>query len=208
MRRFPTIALPDATAAQTHRWAPSRHCMNRTTKSLLVVVGVLFLIGAAICVVGAGAYCYFQPRLYSAVTEFQLLSPAVDGPQLPEAFQQAQQQYPITMHQTLTARVSLRQASTPDRFQITAVATDPLTASNTANALTIFIMDGLRARSRSDKRRVDVLKKGEPPLRPSHPNVPQIMKMGVASAAICGAAGVVLLVIAFTGKNSNAATAD
>ena len=178
--------------------------MNKTTNPILIVLGVLFLLGAPICLVGAGAYSTFQPRFFGAATEFQLLFPAADGPRLAGVFEQAQQRYLGTMHQPLPARVELRAAGA-DHYQIAALDPDAQNAANAVNVLTLSVMDGLRAQGNADERRVNVLQKGEPGRTPSYPNVPRIMTVGIVAAVLCGAIGGGLLVFAFTRRGGSQA---
>lgn len=176
--------------------------MNRTAQPTLVVIGVLFLLGVPVSVLTAGVYSYFQPRLYSATTEFQLLAPATDSPHLEEAFQHAQRDFPRMMQKPLTARVSLKKGETPSRYEITALELDPLGAASTANVLTLSIADTLRARNNLGDRRMEILQRAELPQRPSHPNVPRNMRIGMIVAALSGVLGVVLLVIGFARRSS------
>jgi len=191
----------DDRAAQPH---PLR-CVSKIAHRILLVLGVLCLAAAPLIIIGAGAYTYFQPRLYTSFTEFDLLFPAVDGLELAADFKQAQKDFPTKMKEPLTARVSLRPAGPPDRFQITATDKDPQNAANTANMLTISIMDAQVARSHADERRAHVLLKGVRALEPSSPDVRLIMTCGMVSAALCGVTGGALLLMVLFRRDSRGA---
>jgi hypothetical protein len=169
-------------------------------KSLFRVLGILFLVVAPLCVGGAGAYVYFQPRLFRSMTEFQLLVPSADGPRLPDAFREAQQKFPAMMKQPLVARVSLQPAGAADRYRLIALDADPQTAAVTANVLTIVLMETLRAGSATSEPRMTVLTKGERASAPSFPDVAQTVKIGTALALLCGAVGAILLVVSLRAR--------
>jgi|GEM_PF-4188303 len=163
---------------------------HRTGATHLVVLGLLLLLAAVGCVVGAGVYSAMQPRLFPAATEFQLLVPAEDAARLPVAFEQAKKEFPKAMNQPLTAEVDLRAKEfTSDLYRITALDRDPRTAANTVNFLTMSVADALRAGRNDDVRRVEVRVKGEMAKKPSKPDVAAIMRTGMLGAAALGIAG-------------------
>ena len=181
--------------------------MKRAANRILVVIGILSLVGASVCFIGAAAYAYFQPRLYSATTGFQLLFPGVDGPRLQDAFQKAQQRYPAHMQEPITSRVSLKQSVAPDQFHISAIDADPLTAANTANTLTVLVTEALNDASKEEGRRVNILQKADIPRGPSFPNVRQIMTLGLSAGLICAFVGIISLVTANMGRAGTASNA-
>ena len=170
--------------------------MKRAANRVLAVIGILSLVGAPFCFISAAAYAYFQPRLYSATTGFQLLFPGVDGPRLHDAFQKAQQRYPARMQKPLTSRVSLEQSVAPDQFRLSAIDTDPLAALNTANTLTVLVTEALNDASKEEGRRVNLLERAEMPRAPAFPNVRRIMTVGLSAGLMCAFVGIISLVIA------------
>lgn len=185
---------------------PSLPIPPRSPKPIFLILGILFLVGAPLCFIGAGAYSYAQPRLFSAATGFTLLFPGVDAPRLQDAFEKAKQQYPSRMGEPLTARVKLQQSGTPDQYRITAIDKSPLVTSTVANTLTLLVGDTLRDASKEDGSRVKIFEKADMPYAPSFPNVRQIMAVGIAAAVFCGAAGVVFFIIAFARRTSGGTT--
>ncbi len=171
--------------------------MTRSLKRICLVIGFLFLAGGPVCYFGAAAYAYAQPRLYRAATEFQLLFPAADEPRLPDTFEQAREQYPARVRESLTARVELKESGLSDQYRIVAIDANPQSAANAANTLTIFVADALRAADKEGGKHIAILQKAEAPKVPSFPNVLLIMRLGVFAGSACACLGIVLLVIAF-----------
>lgn len=177
--------------------------MNSSPHRKQKFLGVLLLLALPVCFLAAGAYSFYQPRLFSATTGFQLLYPDADTSQLQGAFQKAQQEYASRPKLRLASRFSLNQSATANQFSITAVDTDPLTTSNTANTLTIFVSDFLRAAGKDDARRMTILQKAEIPKAPSFPNVRRIMTTGISLGLVLAIAGVFVLSANTTRAKSN-----
>jgi uncharacterized protein involved in exopolysaccharide biosynthesis len=178
--------------------------MKASQKRLHLILGIVFLLGAPLCFVGASAYAYFQPRLFRASTVFSLQFPQEDGPGLQNVFKQAEQKYPERLDDPVTARVSMEPTGTPGQFRVSAVSPDPMTSSLVANWVTVLIGEILRDSSKgAHSRRTEITVKAEPPRQPSLPDVPLIMARGVKAALACGGLGVVFLILAHRQRKSD-----
>ena len=102
----------------------------------------------------------------------------------------------------VASSVSLNQSATPNQFSITAIDADPLTTADTANTLTIYVTDTLRAASKQDGRRATILQKAEMPRAQSYPDIQRIMTAGISSGFFLAVVGAVLLIAGFTRRTS------
>ena len=164
--------------------------MNRSPNPVLLVFGILFLVAAPLCYFGAGAYCFFQTRLYRASTLFRLKYPLSDARKLPDALQKAQQSLPARMEETFPVRVSLQRSGGPADFQLTVVGSIPHKTMYAANNLTLLVNEGLSEGWPVEGGHIHVFRIAEMPAAPSSPNVPEIMMHALFGALFSGALGV------------------
>lgn len=159
------------------------------------IIGFLLLFALPLLCIGAGIYSYFQPRLYSATTSFQLKHAEADVLRIRPAFEKAREDLRSLADFRLASHSTLNLSQPPDHFAITAIDLDPLTTATTANTLSVFINNSLRDASGDQFSRMEISAQAEMPRKPSFPNVPRMIMTTAAIGAPLSLAGVILLVI-------------
>lgn len=167
--------------------------MARDSRSLLKVLGTIFLVAAMACAVGAAVVAKRAEPVFQAQTLFKLNNPA-DGARLPEAFRQAQAKLPERIRRPLTERVSLEPGPALDYYRITARAPSPLASAEVANNLTLLLRDHLSGTP--DAAPLMLLERAEAPAGPTRVHAKEILKRGLILGGACGAAGALLLAAA------------
>lgn len=167
--------------------------MARESCSALKVLGVVLLVAAMVCAVGAAVLARRAPPAFQAATLIKLNS-ASDNARLDAAFRQAQAQFPERMRRPLTERVSMEPGPALDFYRISALAESPLASAETANTLTRLVHENLRGTS--DTSPLMLLETAQPPAGPTRVRTKRILKAGLVLGGACGAAGALLLAAA------------
>lgn len=161
--------------------------MTKSTKTKLIVSGVILLLCLPASVIVAGIYAYSAPRWYfsSVFVEFV---PAYSA-DLRKAFEAASQQ--------LGESVALNEVRNTDLFQITVHDTNPQEATDRANA---FVASFQTKLEQSNVGRMSVKQLAEPASYPARPNVLMMILAGAGIGSIAAALGLSLLLIGLLNK--------
>ena len=163
------------------------------SRSARRAAALVFFVLGPVAIAVAVAYALTAPRLFSASTEFQLNKPGADVTGIATAFQTAQAKYATLMQgEALAEKVRIDQMDVPEKFRITATDPQPIRAMHSANGLILMVRDAMRQADDDLPLPLVLLAKAEMPTKPSHPDVPLIMKLGVSTAVLCVVAGVFL----------------
>lgn len=96
----------------------------------------------------------------------------------------------------MTAEVNLLQSGAPNQYSISALDADAQTSANTANFLTLRVMETICDAGQPHDSRIHVLRPAEKSLYFAYPNMYAINIIGTFAAVVCGSAGILFLVLA------------